>query len=60
MVREGIVLGHLVSEYGIEVDRAKIEMIERLPPPINMKRDKKFSRRCWFLSAVYKRFLTYC
>jgi hypothetical protein len=28
MVREVIVLGHLVSEYGIEVDRAKIEVIE--------------------------------
>jgi hypothetical protein len=28
MVREGIVLGHLVSEQGIEVDRAKIEVIE--------------------------------
>jgi hypothetical protein len=28
MVREGIVLGHLVSERGIAVDRAKIEVIE--------------------------------
>jgi hypothetical protein len=27
MVREGIVLGHKVSEHGIEVDRAKIEVI---------------------------------
>jgi hypothetical protein len=27
-VREGIVLGHLISERGIEVDRAKIEVIE--------------------------------
>jgi len=32
MVREGIVLGHLVSELGIEVDKAKIEVIEQLPP----------------------------
>ena len=37
MVKEGIVLGHLVSERGIEVDKAKIEVIERLPPPINVK-----------------------
>ena len=37
MVREGIVLGHLVSESGIEVDRAKIEVIEKLPPPVNVK-----------------------
>ena len=37
MVHEGIVLGHLVSERGIEVDKAKIEVIERLPPPTNVK-----------------------
>jgi len=37
MVREGIVLGHLVSERGIEVDRAKIEVIEQLLPPINIR-----------------------
>jgi len=28
MVKEGIVLGHRISEKGIEVDRAKIETIE--------------------------------
>ena len=32
MVREGIVLGHLLSERWIEVNRAKIEVIEQLPP----------------------------
>ena len=37
MVREGIVLGHRVSERGIEVDRAKIEVIEQLQAPINVK-----------------------
>ena len=37
MVREGFVLGHLVSERGIEVDKAKIDVIERLPPPVNVK-----------------------
>ena len=37
MVREGIVLGHLVSERGIVVDKAKIEVIEQLPPPVNVK-----------------------
>jgi len=39
MVREGIVLGHLVSERGIEVDKAKIEVIEQLPPPCEHKRN---------------------
>ena len=42
MVREGIVLGHLVSERGIEVDKAKIEVIEQLPPPINVKGIRSF------------------
>ncbi|WVZ97515.1 hypothetical protein U9M48_043042 [Paspalum notatum var. saurae] len=37
MVTEGIVLGHRISERGIEVDRAKIEVIEQLPPPTNIK-----------------------
>jgi hypothetical protein len=33
MVREGIILGHKISKKGIEVDKAKIEVIEQLPPP---------------------------
>jgi hypothetical protein len=37
MVQEGIVLGHKISEKGIEVDKAKIEVIEQLPPPTNVK-----------------------
>jgi hypothetical protein len=37
MVREGIVLGHKILEKVIEVDKAKIEMIEQLPPPTNVK-----------------------
>ena len=37
MVTEGIVLGHKVSSRGLEVDRAKVEVIEKLPPPVNVK-----------------------
>jgi hypothetical protein len=33
MVREGIVLGHKISEKGIEVDKAKIEVTEQLRHP---------------------------
>nr|XP_016456360.1 PREDICTED: RNA-directed DNA polymerase homolog [Nicotiana tabacum] len=33
MVDGGIVLGHKISKKGIEVDRAKIEIISKLPPP---------------------------
>ena len=42
MVKEGIVLGHRISEKGIEVDRAKVEVIERLPPPISVKGVRSF------------------
>ena len=37
LVKEGIVLGHRISEKGIAVDRAKVELIERLPPLISIK-----------------------
>ena len=33
MVKEGIMLGHKVSDWCIEVDHAKIETIEKLPSP---------------------------
>ena len=42
MVTEGIVLGHKVSQKGIEVDRAKIEIIEKLPPPSSVKEIRSF------------------
>ena len=41
MVKEGIVLGHRMSDKGIEVDRAKVEVNERLHL---YKRCVKFSR----------------
>ncbi|GJX46106.1 reverse transcriptase domain-containing protein [Tanacetum coccineum] len=37
MVKEGIVLGHKVSEAGLEVDKAKIKVISKLPPPLISK-----------------------
>ncbi|XP_019058369.1 PREDICTED: uncharacterized protein LOC109116788 [Tarenaya hassleriana] len=39
---EGIVLGHKISDKGIEVDRAKIEVIEKLPPSHNVKAIRSF------------------
>ncbi|XP_075098867.1 uncharacterized protein LOC142175774 [Nicotiana tabacum] len=42
MVREGIVLGHKVSKDGLEVDKAKVEAIEKLPPPISVKGVRSF------------------
>jgi hypothetical protein len=42
MVREGIVLWQKISEKGIEVDTAKIKVIEQLPPPTNVKEIHNF------------------
>ncbi|CAM8895153.1 unnamed protein product [Rhodiola kirilowii] len=53
MVQEGIVLGHLVSNRGIEVDRAKIEVIEKLPPPRDVKGIRSFLGHAGF----YRRFI---
>jgi hypothetical protein len=53
MVREGIVLGHLVSKWGIEVDRSKIEVIEQLPPPTTVKGVRSFLGH----AGLYRRFI---
>ena len=51
--REGIVLGHLVFERGIEVDKAKIKVIEQLPSPINIRGIHSFLGHAGF----YRRFI---
>jgi hypothetical protein len=56
MVREGIVLGHRVSERGIEVDRAKIEVIEQLPPPVNIRGIRSFLGHASFYHRFIKGF----
>ncbi|XP_050211818.1 uncharacterized protein LOC126661977 [Mercurialis annua] len=42
MVEEGIVLVHKISKDGIEVDRAKTKIIEKLPPPTTIKGVRAF------------------
>ena len=42
MVKEGIVLGHKIFVRGIEVDKEKIDVIEKLPPPVNVKGVRSF------------------
>jgi hypothetical protein len=56
MVKEGIVLGHLVSKREIEVDRAKIELIEQLPRPINIRGIRSFLGHCGFYHWFIKYF----
>jgi Reverse transcriptase (RNA-dependent DNA polymerase) len=38
MVQQGVVLGHIISEKGLEVDKEKIEVIEKLPSLLVSKR----------------------
>ncbi|KAK6126806.1 hypothetical protein DH2020_039454 [Rehmannia glutinosa] len=53
MVRDGIVLGHRVSFAGLEVDRAKIVAIGKLPPPTNEKPIRSFLGHAGF----YRKFI---
>ncbi|GKB46146.1 putative nucleotidyltransferase, ribonuclease H [Tanacetum coccineum] len=53
MVKEGIVLGHKFSRAGIEVDRAKIDVIAKLPYPTNVKGVRSFLGHAGF----YRRFI---
>ena len=50
MVNQGIVLGHVISNKGIEVDKEKVELISKLPSPTNVRQ---------FLGHVgfYRRFI---
>jgi hypothetical protein len=53
MVQQGIVLGHLISNKGIEVDKAKIDIISKLPPPMTTKGVRSFLGHAGF----YRRFI---
>ena len=53
MVNQGIVLGHIISEKGIEVDKEKIDMISKLPSPTNVKNVRQFLGHTGF----YRRFI---
>jgi hypothetical protein len=56
MVKQGIVLGHVISERGIEVDKAMIETVERLPPPTNIKSLRIFLGHARFYRRFIKNF----
>jgi len=42
MVTKRIVLGHKIFFKGIEVDKEKVDVIEKLPPPTNVKGIRSF------------------
>ncbi|GJZ14168.1 reverse transcriptase domain-containing protein [Tanacetum coccineum] len=53
MCREGIVLGHKISKSGIEVDRAKVNVIAKLPHLTTVKGVRSFLGHAGF----YRRFI---
>ncbi|GKC86168.1 reverse transcriptase domain-containing protein [Tanacetum coccineum] len=53
MCREGIVLVHKISKFGIEVDRAKVDVIAKLPHPTTVKGVRSFLGHAGF----YRRFI---
>nr|GEU40437.1 reverse transcriptase domain-containing protein [Tanacetum cinerariifolium] len=53
MVNEGIVIGHKISKQRIEVDKAKVDVITKLPHPTTVKGIKSFLGHAGF----YRRFI---
>ena len=53
MVEQGIVLGHIISNKGIEVDPAKISVISQLPYPSCVREVRSFLGHAGF----YRRFI---
>nr|GEV38599.1 reverse transcriptase domain-containing protein [Tanacetum cinerariifolium] len=53
MCKEGIILGHKVSKSGIEVDRAKVDVIAKLPHPTIVKGVRSFLGHAGF----YRQFI---
>jgi hypothetical protein len=56
MVKQGIVLGHVIFERGIEVDKAKVDTVEQLPPPIDVKSLRSFLGHAGFYRGFIKDF----
>ncbi|CAN6712704.1 unnamed protein product [Malus baccata var. baccata] len=53
MVKQGIVLGHVISEKGIEVDKSKIDLVCYLPSPTSVREVRSFLGH----AGVYRRFI---
>ena len=53
MVNQGIILGHVISNKGIEVDKAKVKLISKLPSPTYVKAVRQFLGHVGF----YRRFI---
>ncbi|KAM1056753.1 hypothetical protein COP2_030912 [Malus domestica] len=53
MVKQGIVLGHIITEKGIEVDKSKVDLVRYLPSPTSVREVRSFLGHAGF----YRRFI---
>ncbi|CAN6557259.1 unnamed protein product [Malus baccata var. baccata] len=53
IVKQGIVLGHIISEKGMEVDKSKIDLVRHLPSPTSIREVRSFLGHAGF----YRRFI---
>ena len=53
MEKQDIVLGHVISQQGIEVDKVMVDLISNLPPPRTVKQVRSFLGHAGF----YRRFI---
>ncbi|KAM1647830.1 hypothetical protein COP1_009193 [Malus domestica] len=58
MVKQGIVLGHIISEKGMEVDKSKIDLVRHLPSPTSVREVRSFLGHAGFYQRFLKGFPT--